>query len=114
MKELDCHEENEKSWSLAKDQRSLYAASPDWPYGRGDVWILRYHGNELDDGVNCTTGGFGGCVTEANIDSFVNGEPISDHDVVIWYAGHVTHDVGAEPPGVFGHICGPDLKPVNW
>jgi hypothetical protein len=88
-------------------------ASPDWPYPRGDVWILRYHGSELDDGVNCTTGG-NGCVTEANLDGFVNGEPISDHDVVIWYAGHVTHDVGAEPPGEFGHICGPDLKPVKW
>ena len=88
-------------------------ASPDWPYPRGDVWILRYHGNELDDGVDCTTGGFG-CVTEANIDSFVNGEPISDHDVVIWYAGHVTHDVAHEKPGEFGHICGPDLKPVKW
>ena len=88
-------------------------ASPDWPYPRGDVWILRYHGNELDDGVNCTTGGFG-CVTEANLDGFVNGEPISDHDVVIWYAGHVTHDVAHEEPGEFGHICGPDLKPVNW
>ena len=53
-------------------------------------------------------------MTEANLDGFVNGEPINDHDVVVWYAGHVTHDVGAEPPGVFGHICGPDLKPVNW
>jgi len=88
-------------------------ASPDWPYPRGDVWFLRYHGNELDDGVNCTTGGFG-CVTEANLDGFVNGEAISNHDVVVWYAGHVTHDVVGEPPGVFGHICGPDLKPVNW
>ena len=87
--------------------------SPDWPYGRGDVWILRYHGNELDDGVNCTTGG-SGCVTEANLDGFVNGEAISNHDVVIWYAGHVTHDVAHEEPGEFGHICGPDLKPVNW
>ena len=88
-------------------------ASPDWPYGRGDVWILRYHGSELDDGVDCTTGGLG-CVTEANLDGFVNGEAISNHDVVIWYAGHVTHDVVHEPPGEFGHICGPDLKPVNW
>jgi hypothetical protein len=87
--------------------------SPDWPYGRGDVWILRYHGNELDDGVNCTTGGFG-CVTEANLDGFVNGEAINNHDVVVWYAGHVTHDVAHEEPGEFGHICGPDLKPVNW
>jgi hypothetical protein len=88
-------------------------ASPDWPYPRGDVWFLRYRGSELDDGVNCTTGG-PGCVTEANLDGFVNGEAISNHDVVVWYAGHVTHYVGAEPPGEFGHICGPDLKPVNW
>lgn len=88
-------------------------ASPDWPYPLGDVWFLRYRASELDDGVNCTTGGRG-CVTEANLDGFVNGEPVSNHDVVIWYAGHVTHDVGAEPPGEFGHICGPDLKPVNW
>ena len=88
-------------------------ASPDWPYPRGDVWILRYHGSELDDGVNCTTGGVG-CVTEANLDGFVNGEAINNHDVVVWYAGHVTHDVAHEPPGEFGHICGPDLKPVNW
>lgn len=41
-------------------------------------------------------------------------KPISNHDVIVCYAGHVTHDVGAEPPGEFGHICGPDLKPVNW
>jgi hypothetical protein len=88
-------------------------ASPDWPYPRGDVWFLRYRGSELDDAVNCTTGGIG-CVTEANLDGFVNGEAISKNDVVVWYAGHVTHDVGAEPPGEFGHICGPDLKPVNW
>ena len=91
----------------------IATASPDWPYPRGDVWILRYHGSELDDGVDCTTGGLG-CVTEANLDGFVNGEPISDHDVVIWYAGHVRHDVLHEPPGEFGHICGPDLRPVNW
>ena len=88
-------------------------ASPDWPYPRGDVWFLRYRGSELDDGVNCTTGGFG-CVTEANLDGFVNGEAINNHDVVVWYAGHVTHDVAHEKPGEFGHICGPDLKPVNW
>jgi hypothetical protein len=85
-------------------------SSPDWDYPRGDVWILRYHGSELDDGYNNTIGPG----TPANLDGFVNGEPISNHDVVIWYAAHVTHDVGAEPPGTFGHIAGPTLKPVNW
>ncbi|MDT7687411.1 MAG: hypothetical protein QOE46_170 [Acidobacteriota bacterium] len=89
------------------------ATSPDAPYPRGDVWILRYRSTELDDGVNCTTGG-GGCNTEANIDKFVNGESVNNQDVVIWYAGHVTHDVSHEPPGSFGHIVGPELKRVKW
>jgi hypothetical protein len=98
---------------LPGPEDGVATASPDWPYPRGDVWFLRYRGSELDDGVNCTTGG-PGCVTEANLDGFVNGEAISNHDVVVWYAGHVTHDVAHEEPGEFGHICGPDLKPVNW
>jgi hypothetical protein len=87
--------------------------SPDWPYPRGDVWILRYHGSEIDDGIDCTTGG-PNCQTEANLDQFINGELINNHDVVIWYAAHVTHDLAAEPTGTFGHIAGPELKPVNW
>jgi hypothetical protein len=81
-------------------------------YGRGDVWILRYHGAELDDGHNQTTGPPG--TTEADLDQFVNGEVVLNSDVVVWYAAHVTHDVGAEPPGTFGHWCGPDLEPHNW
>jgi hypothetical protein len=86
--------------------------SPDAPYPRGDVWILRYRSTELDDGVNCTQPP--GCTTEAGLDAFVNGESVNNQDVVIWYAGHVTHDVKTEPPGEFGHICGPDLKLVKW
>ncbi|HVT16532.1 MAG TPA: LLM class flavin-dependent oxidoreductase [Thermoanaerobaculia bacterium] len=50
----------------------------------------------------------------ANIDKFVNGEPVENQDVVIWYGAHFTHDVKSEPPGEFGHIVGPELKPVNW
>ena len=98
---------------LDAEEGSRRRIAPDWPYPSGDVWFLRYRGSELDDGVDCTTGG-PACVTEANLDSFVNGEAISNHDVVVWYAGHVTHDVAHEEPGEFGHICGPDLKPVNW
>jgi hypothetical protein len=84
-------------------------AMPDWPYPRGDVWIVRYHGNEIDDGSIAT-----GPPYEAGIDSWVNGEAIDGQDVVIWYGAHFTHDVNAEPPGDFGHIVGPDLKPVKW
>ncbi|HXF45224.1 MAG TPA: hypothetical protein VNK91_03805 [Burkholderiaceae bacterium] len=84
-------------------------AAPDWPFGRGDVWILRYRGSEIDDGVVAI-----GPPYEAGLDAWVNGEAIDDHDVVIWYGGHFTHDVHHEGPAQHGHVLGPDLKPVNW
>jgi hypothetical protein len=82
---------------------------PDWPYPRGDVWILRYHGTEIDDGSVAI-----GPPYEVGLDSWVNGEAINGQDVVIWYGAHFTHDVAAEPSGDFGHIVGPDLKLVKW
>lgn len=85
-------------------------SSPDWPFPRGDVWILHYGGgSEIDDGTVAI-----GPPYEADLDRFVNGEPINGQDVVVWYGAHFTHDVHADPPGTFGHIVGPDLKPSNW
>ena len=84
-------------------------ASPDWPFPKGDVWILRYRGSEIDDGVVAI-----GPPCEAGLDGWVNGESIQNTDVVIWYGAHFTHDVQHESPGSHGHIVGPDLKPVNW
>lgn len=84
-------------------------ASPDWPFPRGDVWILHYRGSEIDDGVIAT-----GPPCEAGLNTWVNGEPIYDQDVVIWYGAHFVHDIAHEPPGTFGDIVGPDLKPINW
>ena len=72
-------------------------------FARGDLWVLRYRGSELDDGVVATS------PCEADLDRFVNGEAVSNHDVVLWYAAHFTHS-----PGDHGHIIGPDLRPVNW
>jgi hypothetical protein len=74
-------------------------------YARGDVWLLRYRGSELDDGYNST----GGPGTAADLDKLVNGESIDGKDVVIWYAAHFTHDPGTQP-----HVVGPDLVPFNW
>ncbi len=85
------------------------SAMPDAPYGRGDVWITRYRGTEIDDGVVAT-----GPPYEVNIDQWVNGESIAKKDVVVWYAAHFTHDVHSDPPGVHGHIVGPDLRKVSW
>jgi hypothetical protein len=84
-------------------------AQPDWPFARGDVWILRYRGSEIDDGVSAV-----GPPYEAGIDNWINGEPISGADVVIWYGAHFTHNISGEEPGHFGHIVGPDLKRVKW
>jgi hypothetical protein len=80
----------------------------DSPFPRGDVWILKYRGTEIDDGVVAT-----GPPYEAGLNAWVNGEPINGADVVFWYGAHFTHDIGHEEPGEFGHIVGPDLKPVK-
>ncbi len=85
------------------------SASPDWPFPRGDVWILRYHPNEIDDGVPAI-----GPPYAANLASFLDGESVRSEDVVLWYGAHFTHDVAGEPPDAHGHIVGPTLKPVNW
>jgi hypothetical protein len=85
------------------------ATEPDAPFPRGDVWILRYHGSEIDDGVVAV-----GPSYEAGIDAWVNGEAINGADVVVWYGAHFTHNIAGEPPGHFGHIVGPDLKQVRW
>ncbi len=86
--------------------------TPDWPFSQGDVWILRYRGNELDDGVNVTGGP--ASLLQAHLGNWVNGEHILNRDVVIWYAGHAVHDAAHEQPGHFGHVVGPDLRPFNW
>jgi len=85
-------------------------ASPDWPFPRGDVWIVRWKpGAELDDGSVAV-----GPPYEAGIDGFVNGESIKNQDIVMWYGAHFTHDVASEPPGSHGHVVGPTLKLVKW
>jgi Copper amine oxidase, enzyme domain len=82
------------------------SSMPDWPFPQGDVWIVRYKsGAEIDNHVIAT-----GPPYEANIGNFVNGESISNQDVVVWYAAHFTHEVTAHT----GHIVGPDLVPVSW
>ena len=74
-------------------------------FGRADVWVLRFHEGEIDDGAVADGPPFA-----ADIDRFWNGEDISDQDVVVWYAAHFTHDVEEE----IGHYVGPTLRPVNW
>jgi hypothetical protein len=79
-------------------------------FGVGDVWILRYRPNEIDDGQGFTTDP---AEARANLDKFLNRELIDRRDVVIWYAAHFTHDLASEEEE-HGHILGPELKPLRW
>lgn len=73
------------------------------PYAKGDLWALRYRSSQLDD--HPISG------TEAELDKFVNHEPIVGEDVVVWYAAHFKHDVAHHGPHDPGHIVGPTLVP---
>lgn len=79
-------------------------------FGVGDVWLLRYHSNELDDGQGFTTNVDR---ARANVDKFLaTKENINGQDIVVWYAAHFLHD---ETSGEdVSHILGPELKPRNW
>ncbi len=74
-------------------------------YGEGDVWVLRYRSNEIDDHVQSLTKPSG-----AQLDNFVNQESVDGADVVFWYAVHFTHD----PLMTHGEKdFGPDLYPLH-
>ncbi|KAH6871252.1 copper amine oxidase [Thelonectria olida] len=79
-------------------------------YGVGDIWVVRYHGNELDDGVSLVGGS--ASETKANIDMFLTGELVKDKDVVIWYGAHFKHDQAHEHGA--SHIVGPTIRPLRW
>lgn len=78
----------------------------DAPFGRGDVWVVRFRPDEIDDGVVAI-----GPPYEAGIDQFVNFEGVDGQDVVVWYAGHFTHDESSGEE--VSHIVGPDLIPTR-
>lgn len=77
-------------------------------YGRGDLWVLAYHPNEIDDGWPAPSW----AATEADLDRYVNGEVVDGGDVVVWYGAHFVHE-GTHEKG-FGHRVGPDLTPHRW
>jgi hypothetical protein len=81
-------------------------------FGIGDLWVLKYHSNEIDDGVTITKGE--AAETRENIDQFLaNRELVKDKDVVIWYAAHFRHDQSHDR-SLVDHIVGPDIRPVRW
>ncbi|MEU8252153.1 hypothetical protein [Nonomuraea sp. NPDC048916] len=73
-------------------------------YGVSDLWFLRHHPAELDDGNP-------GPRDRAALNRFVNGESINGANVVVWYAGHYYHDQ-AHPQPHQGELIGPELIPI--
>jgi hypothetical protein len=70
----------------------------------GDVWLLNYNANEIDD-----TGQGPGCA--AKISNFVNGESLAN-DLVLWYRTGALHAGGDLD---HCHVVGPTLVPVgDW
>ena len=55
-------------------------------YGVGDFWALRHRSGQIDDTAIAGD-------TRAHLDGFVNGDSIVGRNVVVWYAGHFSHDV---------------------
>lgn len=72
-------------------------------FGSGDVWVLKYQSNEIDDSRF-------GSSKDAKLDRFLNNAPVEGEDLVMWYAGHILHaEDGNEDP----HIAGPVLRPIG-
>jgi hypothetical protein len=84
-------------------------------FGVGDFWALRLRAGQVDDGQGFTSSPL---LAPARIDAFVNGDDITDRDVVVWYVGHFLHDVeedGHDHDGpAHGHVVGPELRPHAW
>ncbi|MGI9032500.1 MAG: hypothetical protein ACR2HY_02230 [Acidimicrobiales bacterium] len=78
-------------------------------YGAGDLWVLRYHPEELDDGQGLTSDPHR---SRAGLDRFLTGESVERQDLVVWYGAHLATD--ADPPDGSRRVVGPDLVPYQW
>lgn len=78
-------------------------------FGVHDTWILRYHPDEIDDGVTVVYGDRE--QVKIQINKFLNNESVASTDIVTWYGSQFYHD---EAGPMVPHIVGPDLRPQNW
>jgi hypothetical protein len=74
-------------------------------FGAGDMWVLRYSPDEMDDGQGYTTDP---ALARAGLDRLVSGEPVHSADLVVWYAVHISH------PGCEVDRVGPELVAGHW
>ncbi len=101
-----CATASDRYWRVRSDRASRsYSLVPD--DSGEDVWALRYHAEEVDDGVGAADELSGAA---ARLDDFVSGEPVHREDLVLWHSTALVVDPAAPPPD----LVGPDLTPRLW
>jgi len=110
--------EHQRYWRVRNTQASQGYAIQPGPndgsadqFGAGDVWVLRYDPNEVDDGQGFTTDPM---LARANLDRMVSGESVERQDLVVWYGAHFRHDAEHGDSDGADHRVGPDLVPYQW
>ncbi len=77
-------------------------------FGVADVWALRYHYNETNDGGSYGKGGGGPANDQIHISKFLNNENIDGQDVVLWYRAGARHG-----GTIHQAMVGPTLRPFG-
>src|SRR5262249_19247620 len=77
-------------------------------FPKGDVWVLRYHEWEIDDGKPDTAHTDKACA--AGLDCFINVETWDSNGVVVWYGGHIVHSPKNDPAHIHAHWVRPRLE----
>jgi hypothetical protein len=116
-KEAKSFRNGTKKWRVENGEASCYEIRPGHHDGdgtgdswaKGDVWVVRYHVNELEDGVGCVYCSGTSATIQDNV--FLTGENVDRSDVVIWYRSSFDHDAAHSHDHL--EIVGPDLVPIG-
>ena len=118
-KEGKSFRDSRKKWRVENDRGDCYDIIPGSHDGngsgdawaKGDVWVVRYHYDELEDGVSCVYCSGTTATIQDNV--FLTGENVKLSDVVIWYRSSFDHDAGHTHDEEHQEIVGPDIKPIG-
>jgi hypothetical protein len=110
------HNAQHRKWRVRdKKKNTYYEVDPgakdfDVPdaWSVADIWAVRYHPTEMDDGgASASPGPF----ASAHMNNLMNGEAMDGQDCVLWYRVGQRHTAGHAD---CGHL-GPTLRPSkNW
>ena len=93
-------------WPGARDDWADFPGPADWTVA--DLWALRYHHDEIDDGGAAFPFVHNG--DAVHLDQYLDGESLNGQDVVIWYRVGIRHAGSPEC-----HPVGPTLRPIgSW